>query len=58
MLTERPYRSSLIGMPFAAVRRRAIAGRAKPIDPREFSLLEPLFKQGVGYPKTGEENCN
>lgn len=53
MLTERPYRHSLIGMPLAAV-RRAIAGYAKPIDPREFSLLEPLFKRGVA----GEENCN
>lgn len=46
-----PYRPSLIGMPLAAVRRRASAGHAKPIDPRELSLLEPLFKQGVSYPK-------
>ncbi|TYL71806.1 hypothetical protein [Bradyrhizobium cytisi] len=55
MRTKRPYRPSLIGMPLAAVLRRAIAGHAKPINPREISLLKSLFKQGVSYPKTGEE---
>lgn len=58
MLTKRPYRPSLIGMPLAAVRRRAIVGHTKSIEPREFSLLKSLFKQDASYPITGEENCN
>ncbi|MET4331403.1 hypothetical protein ABIB80_007263 [Bradyrhizobium sp. i1.15.2] len=49
---EAPVQASRLGMSLAAVRRRTIAGHAKPID---ICCLD-RFKQGVSYPKSGEDN--
>lgn len=58
MLIQGPYRPSLIGMPSAAVRRRAIAGHAEPDRSGRVPILKPRFKRSGSYPTTGEANCN